>query len=278
MAYELDRAIQEHYGAGVERDRLTTWGRLEAERTRELLRRFLPPPPAVVLDVGGAEGAYALPLAAHGYAVHLVDPWPPHVDAARAASGLQPAAPLASAEVGDARELRHADGSADAVLLLGPLYHLVEAADRAAALAEARRVLRPGGVLLAAAISRFASAVSGVQTGDLADPRFAGIVDGDLADGVHRNPDPAGRPGWFTLSYFHHPDELRDEVAAAGFGQSRVVAVEGVGAAGDSGALLADPGSRDALLSTIRRLESEASLLGASPHLMAVATTGHRAA
>jgi SAM-dependent methyltransferase len=269
MAYELDPAIREHYGVGVEHNRLTTWGRLEAERTRELLRRYLPEPPAVVLDVGGAEGAYALPLAAAGYAVHLVDPVPRHVDAARAASAAKPA-PLASAEVGDARALPHADRSADAVLLLGPLYHLVEAADRAAALTEAQRVLRPGGVLLAAAISRFASALDGMRAGHIADPRFAAIVDRDLTDGVHRNPDPAGRPEWFTLAYFHRPDELHDEVAAAGFGQVEVLAVEGIGAAGDAGPLLDDPDTREILLGTIRRLESEPSLLGASPHLMAV--------
>jgi SAM-dependent methyltransferase len=270
MAYELDPAIREHYGVGVERDRLTTWGRLEAERTHELLHRFLPGPPAVLLDVGGAEGVYALPLAAAGYTVHLVDPVPRHVDAARAASAARPA-PLASAEVGDARALAHADSSADAVVMLGPLYHLVDVADRAAALAEARRVLRPGGVLLAAAITRFASALDGVRAGHLADPGFAAIVDEDLTGGVHRNPDPAGRPEWFTLAYFHHPDELRAEVAAAGFAQVEVLAVEGVGAAGDARPLLDDPSARGALLDTIRRLESEPTLLGASPHLMAVA-------
>jgi SAM-dependent methyltransferase len=156
------------------------------------------------------------------------------------------------------------------VLLLGPLYHLVEAADRATALAEARRVLRPGGVLLAAAISRFASALDGVRVGHLADPRFAAIVDDDLTGGVHRNPDPAGRPDWFTLAYFHHPDELRDEVTAAGFAPVQVLAVEGVGAAGDSAPLLDDPDTREVLLATIRRLESEPTLLGASPHLMTV--------
>lgn len=269
MAYELEPAIQEHYGVGVEGDRLTTWGRLEAERTRELLDRFLPGPPAVVLDVGGAEGAYAFPLAAAGHVVHLVDPVARHVDAARAASAGRPA-PLASAEVGDARAVPHADGSADAVLLFGPLYHLVDPAHRAAALGEAWRVLRPGGVLLAAAITRFASALDGVRAGHLADPAFAAIVDADLTDGVHRNPDPAERPEWFTLAYFHHPDELGAEVAAAGFAQVQVLAVEGVGAAGDARPLLDDPGAREALLRTIRRLETEPTLLGASPHLMAV--------
>jgi SAM-dependent methyltransferase len=273
MAHELDPAVREHYDAGVERDRLTTWGRLEAERTRELLDRFLPGPPAVVLDVGGAEGAYALPLAVAGYEVHLIDPVARHVDAARAASATA-LAPLASASVGDARALPHADGSADAVLLLGPLYHLVDAADRATALAEAHRVLRPGGVLLAAAISRFASALDGVRSGNLADPRFAAIVDGDLTGGVHRNPDPPGMPEWFTLAWFHHPDELRDEVAAAGFTQVRVLAVEGVGAAGDTRPQLDDPGTREVLLGTIRRLEAEPTLLGASPHLMAVGRAG----
>jgi 2-polyprenyl-3-methyl-5-hydroxy-6-metoxy-1,4-benzoquinol methylase len=55
------------------------WGQLEAARTRQLLRRFLPPAPADVLDIGGAEGAYALPLARDGYRVHLIDRyWSPH--------------------------------------------------------------------------------------------------------------------------------------------------------------------------------------------------------
>jgi ubiquinone/menaquinone biosynthesis C-methylase UbiE len=74
-----------------------------------------------VLDVGGAAGAYALPLAAEGYEVHLVDPVSLHVEQARAASDGQPDAPVASAQVGDARELSFADGSADSVLMLPAL-------------------------------------------------------------------------------------------------------------------------------------------------------------
>ena len=267
----IDPEIAAHYELGVERDRLATWGRLEAARTRELLDRYLPPPPAVILDIGGAEGAYALPLALAGYTVHLLDAVDSHVEAARSASAAQPAAPLASAVLGDARALPYDDAIADAVLLLGPLYHLVEAGDRATAVAEAYRALRPGGVLRAAAISRFASTLDGLRLAMIHDPSFEKIVEGDLRDGVHRNPDVAGRPEWFTLAYFHAPETLREEVARAGFSGVEVIAVEGIGAAAKLDDALDDPGRRETVMRAIRRVESEPSLLGVSPHLMAVA-------
>ena len=263
-----------YYDRGVEQGRLADWGRLEFLRTRELLARHLPAAPATVLDVGGAAGAYALPLAAEGYDVHLLDPVRLHVDQARVASEGQPDAPLASATVGDARDLPFDQACADAVLLLGPLYHLTEAADRTRALREARRVLRPGGLLAAAAITRFASTLDGVAQGFLLEPGFEEIVERDLADGQHRN--PGEHPGWFTTAYFHRPEELEREVAAAGFDVTAVVAIEGaVGAAAETHALdawLDDPGRREVLLRAIRRVEAEPSLLGASPHVMAVAT------
>ena len=78
-----------------------------------------------MLDVGGGPGVYAVWLAGLGYEVALLDPVELHVTQARAAG-------VARAEVGDARALPFADGSADAVLLLGPLYHLHEADDRRA--------------------------------------------------------------------------------------------------------------------------------------------------
>uniref|UniRef100_UPI0006961609 class I SAM-dependent methyltransferase n=1 Tax=Allosalinactinospora lopnorensis TaxID=1352348 RepID=UPI0006961609 len=271
VTYELAPGIGAHYALGVERDRLATWGRLESERTRELLRRFLPPPPAVVCDVGGAEGAYALPLANGGYTVHLLDAWPPRIEAARAGSVAQPDAPLASAEAGDARELPYRDTSADGVLLFGPLYHLLERVERERALGEAMRVLRPGGVVMAVAISRFASTIDGVRSGAIADPRFEAIVEGDLRDGVHHNPDPVGRPERFTLAYMHDPQEFGEEIRSAGFEDARILAVEGAGVFCDAGPALDDPATREPLLRAIRRVEAEPALLGASPHLMAVA-------
>jgi SAM-dependent methyltransferase len=103
----------------------------------------------------------------------------------------------------------------DGVLLLGPLYHLTCRDDRLQALREAYRVVRPGGVIAAAAISRFASTYDGLLRGFLEDSRFEEIVERDVREGQHRN--PTGRPEWFTTAYFHHPEELRDEVIEVGF-------------------------------------------------------------
>jgi SAM-dependent methyltransferase len=266
---QFDPEMAAHYASVSEQHRLGQWS-LERVRTWELLARYLPPPPAVVLDVGGAAGVYALPLAGQGYEVHLVDPLRLHVEQALRASGEQPGTPLASATVGDARQLDHPDASVEAVLLFGPLYHLTDRADRVRALVEARRVLRPGGVLAAAVIVRFASTLDGLLRGYLDEPAFEAIVERDVRDGQHRN--PTGRPEWFTTAYFHLPEELDQEVTDSGLRLDAVLAVEGPAwLLPDIQGRLADPARRERVLAAVRRVEAEPSLLGASSHLFVVA-------
>ena len=258
------------YALGLEAERLElAHNRLERARTQELILRALPPAPRVVLDVGGAAGAYSLWLAELGHEVHLLDPVPLHVEQARTASDGRPHGRLASVGIADARALPFADQSADAVLLLGPLYHLLEPAERARALAEALRVLRPHGLLFASAISRFASLLDGLRGSLFDDDAFAGIVERDLAAGVHRN--DTGDPRYFTTAFFHQPAELAVEIAAAGFALDDVFAIEGAAAwMPDLPRRWADPGSRERLLAFVRALETEPSLLGVSPHLLAI--------
>ena len=266
---QLDPEIAAHYASVSEQQRLGP-GNLERVRTWELLDHYLPPPPAVVLDIGGAAGVYGLPLAAHGYQVHLIDPLARHVEQARLASRQQPATPLASAMVGDARQLDYSDASVDAALLLGPLHHLTNRVDRIQALTEARRALRPAGVLAAAAISRFASTCDGLLRGYLDEPGFETIVERDVREGQHRN--PTRRPEWFTTAYFHLPGELGQEVTEAGLRLHALLAVEGPAwMLPDIDQRLADPARRGRVLAAIRRVETEPSLLGASAHLLAIA-------
>jgi ubiquinone/menaquinone biosynthesis C-methylase UbiE len=262
--------VEAFYAQGLERDRLAEGaGVLELVRTQALLQRYLPPAPAVVADVGGGPGRYAIWLGRLGYRVHLVDPVPLHIEQARDAVSRLGVA-LASAEVGDARSLRLADASVDAILLLGPLYHLPERPDRLQALAEARRVCRPGGVIIVAAISRFASTLDGLRGGYLEEPAFAAIAAGDLKDGRHHN--PTGNPAYFTTAYFHHPNQLAEECAEAGLKHVATLAVEGPGwLLSDLDVRLAAPRRREVLLAALASLEAEPTLLGVSAHLLAIA-------
>jgi ubiquinone/menaquinone biosynthesis C-methylase UbiE len=266
----IDPAVLDYYDRIPEERRLAQGAfRLEEARTRELIGRFASPPPGTVLDVGGAAGPYALWLAEHGYTVHLVDAVPRLVAEARRRSEAA-GRPLASCEVGDARALTTPDRSVDLVLLLGPLYHLTDADGRRQAFREAARVLQPGGRLLAAAISRWASALDGLARELLGDPAFRAIVERDLREGQHRN--PTDRPDYFTTAYFHHPDELAEEVRSAGLQVEGIYGIEGPGwMLPDVGERLADPERRESLLHVARLLETEPTVIGCSAHLLAVA-------
>src|ERR1700722_573326 len=138
--------IEAYYLQSKESERLSNeWGELERLRTLAILARYLPPVPGVIVDVGGGAGVYALALAEMGYVVHLIDAVDLHLEQARI-SAAEFGGALASITRSDARHLEVPSSSADAVLLLAPLYHLVERSDRLLALRESRRILKPGGV------------------------------------------------------------------------------------------------------------------------------------
>jgi SAM-dependent methyltransferase len=252
---------------GGEPDRLLSGrGLIEAARTKELIERHLRAGLLAVLDVGGGGGYYASWLAAIGHQVVLVDPVPFHVEHARTAAGEPPAF---RAQVGDARELPFEDETFDAVLLLGPLYHLPESEDRLRALVEARRVSKRGGTVFAAAISRYALPGDGIRNGWIDHEDKERSVEHVIAHGFTAAVDR----GWFlSMSYCHRADELSDEVAAAGLSVEAVYGIEGPGfLVSDIDTKWADPGTRARLLWAARLLEREPGLQEISGHLLAVA-------
>lgn len=264
-------ALTDYYDQVDEEGRLAIGsGPLELARTQEILTRYLPSPPAVIGDVGGGAGIHALWLARKGYQVHLLDPVPKHIEQAKQASLNQPEYPLASTAVGDARALNWEDSFVDAMLFFGPLYHLTKREDRMAALTEASRVMRKGGRIFAAIISRFASLMDGIFRGFLDDPAFVPIVEQDLVDGQHRN--PTGNPAYFTSTFFHHPGEIAPEIEESGLILEKLLPVESLGGLlSDLDEIWQDDKTRERLLKFIRAIEDEPSLLGTSAHIIALA-------
>jgi SAM-dependent methyltransferase len=252
-----------------EPDRLLSGrGRLEGARTKELIARHLPAGSLSILDVGGGAGYYASWLAGLGHRVVLLDSVPLHVDRARIEAGEPPAF---QAQVGDARELPFNDGAFDAVLLLGPLYHLLELQDRLLALREARRVSKRGGSVFAAAISRYALPGDGIRNGWIDGEEKERSVEHVIAHGLTAELDQ----GWFlTMCYCHRADELRAELGSAELAVEAVYGIEGPAfLVADIDEKWADPATRESLLWAARLVEREPGLQEISGHLLAVART-----
>ncbi len=261
------QAMHEYYGLGMESERLaeSTRGWLEFERTREILLRGLPPPPAIIADIGGGPGRYALWLADLGHRVVHRDVMPLHVRQLMAAG----AGSAIESKVGDARNLDLADASVDAVLLLGPLYHLEREEDRLQALREASRIVRPGGPVFVAAISRWAARLDAVLRERLYEqyPQVEQMVDGLERTGVI---EPLF-PGSFC-AVTHRPDQLRAEVRSAGLNVTDLVCVEGAAIMlQDLEQRMADPRAWRIVLDAARAHERVPELLGVGPHLLVTA-------
>ena len=265
-APQLDPDIERYYAREWDEDARLRSGlnTLEFVRTQEILRRHLEPPMRI-LDVGGGSGIHAEWLLADGHTVDLIDPVPLHIEQATATLG---GAEGFSARLGDGRALDIAADTYDAALLLGPLYHLTERADRVQALIEAVRVVQPGGVVAAAAITRFASLFAGLEADEIFVDEFRSVVERDLAEGQHRN---AAGKDYFTTAFFHHPDEVLAEAAEAGLTDMELLAVEGpLGASPQVADAWEDPAKRAVLLDLVRRVEQEPTLLGIGPHLLLI--------
>lgn len=265
--------VQAYYALGQERDRLEAGlGELEFVRTIELIARTLPEPPCTVADIGGGPGRYVDWLVDGGYRVVHRDIVDDHVDqvARRHQSNR-----MVETAVGDARQLDLADQSVDAVFLLGPLYHLNDPQDRAQVLGEAHRIVRRGGYVYAAAISRWALRIQAL----LVERAYQSV---DQALSLATEAEQSGviaplRVGGFT-AYTHTPHELKAEIEASPLAFEQMLAIEGIAAAftdDDVAERLDDPQDRAALLESIRALEAVPELLGASSHLLAVARRTH---
>lgn len=202
------------------------WERLDRHRTEfgvtmKAFEEFLPSPPLDVLDIGGGPGRYALALCGKGYNITLLDLSQANLALARQkTAGF--AVPLAGISQGDALTLEGiADASFDAVLLMGPLYHLVSEGHRATAVRQAMRVLKPGGLIFAAFITRYAPFRDYAASDPQAVFREKDEWDQMWLDGINFGEG-------FTDAYFSMPAEVLPLMETQGFSTIQVLGVEGI--------------------------------------------------
>ncbi|WP_129715042.1 class I SAM-dependent methyltransferase [Pedobacter sp. SYP-B3415] len=270
----IDPEIDGFYSGGSEEARLQLGlGPLEFERNKELISRYLPESGVAVADIGGGPGVYAAWLAGLGHNVVLIDPVTRHITTAKKkAAKLRKTFQAIEAE---ARSLPLANASIDLVILHGPLYHLQNRADRLKALDEARRVLKPGGVLLAFAINHCASTVVGLLNGMIHLPGFREMCMQELQTGTHEPLENI--PGMLPKAYFHKPADLKAELTEAGFATPELYAVEGmIWLDSKYFETRGNDGQKEKMFELLRVTERNEELLAWSPHMMAVGLSQKR--
>lgn len=263
----INPEIEAFYAQTSEEDRLELGlGPLEFERNKDLISRYLPKK-GIVIDVGGGPGVYAEWLAGLGHEVHLVDPVEKHIKQAnkRSAKAKKPFKSI----LGESRKLELPDNFADVVILHGPLYHLQLKEDRVKSIAEAKRVLRPNGVVLGFAINHSASSIAALLNGFLHSPEIYEMCREELASGIH-NP-PKNMPGILPSAWYHRPLQLRGEVEEAGLTYIDTYAVEGmIWMDKNYFETRGDAKKKEAIMELLKLTENDQALLSLSPHMMVV--------
>jgi ubiquinone/menaquinone biosynthesis C-methylase UbiE len=256
--------VEKYYdeNAQSEWDRLEVRHRSEFDNSMRAILEYLPPSPADLIDIGGGPGRYAIALAQKGYRVTLVDLSQGNLDLAR----------QKAAEAGvELQDFVHANAldltgfpeeGFEAVLLMGPLYHLHQEAERRAALGQARRLLKADGLIFATFITRFSAfrdaAVHGYTYAE-ADPAYTESV---LATGI--NHQSAG----FTDAHFARPEEVIPLIEKAGFKTLKMIGCEGILSGHEEYVYSLSGEARQFWLDLNYRFAQEPSLYGASDHLL----------
>lgn len=221
--------------AFYDRNAQNEWDRLDRHRTEfaitlRALEEHLPKPPLEVLDIGGGPGRYSIALAKRGYTVTLLDLSRICLEFAKE-KATKSEVKLVGYRHGTALDLSaFRDDSFGAVLLMGPLYHLLEDDRRRRAIREARRVLKPNGLMFASIITRYApfrwAAKNEPEWLETSGNRWRLLETGVWRPSIDGTPSTA-RVG-FTDSYFANPVEMRVLLDSEKLENLNLVACEGI--------------------------------------------------
>ena len=220
--------VRTYYNHFDEKNRLVDncHGRLEYMITMDILKEYLPGS-GTVLDLGGGAGIYSFPLAEEGYRVVLADLSPDLIEQAKQQKEETGAAGLIACDIVNATDLGiYADRQFDAVLLLGPLYHLIEESERKQCVSEVYRVLKPGGTVIASFIPWATGSVSIVDR-YFRDPRQVSLA---ALKEVFRSGRFNNQAAWgFQEGYYPSSDEIEKLFGDFGFSKKLIRSIRGFG-------------------------------------------------
>ncbi len=257
--------VEDYYDAEAHLE----WQRLERHRmefaiTMRALAEYLPRTPQTVLDVGGGPGRYALALASLGHWVTLLDLSQSSLALARQKARDEDIF-LEQVVHGNALDLSlFPSASFDAVLLLGPLYHLLTELERQQAVREAWRVIAPGGLIFAAFITRNAAFRSLARLAPATLLERRKTWEAFLQTGIYRGRQEIG----FTDAYFARPDEIKPLMQGVGFESLDLLACEGILADAEAQVNQLGGEAWQAWVDLKYQLSKDPSLHGAVYHLL----------
>jgi ubiquinone/menaquinone biosynthesis C-methylase UbiE len=245
-----------------------TQGALEFAINKAWIAKFLPERGARVLDIGGGPGRYSIWLAAQGYRVTLADLSPNLLAIARekaAEEGVE----LEGIVEANAVDLSHfADDSFDAVLCLGPMYHLLEESDRRAVAGELFRVLKPGACAFVAFLNHLGALRAAVnQDIPFFTPYTVDIVKRWHYDHVMDFPVA----GIFSPAWVVHPRDVPPLMEQSGFRTTELVSSQSI--AGDVQGHLALFAERQPelyawVIDELVKLANDPTIIGSAWHLL----------
>jgi SAM-dependent methyltransferase len=255
--------IREYYDSYVEKESI----RLERhQQERDITWRYLDkylPHQGSILEIGAAAGAYTIPLAKKGYKVTAVDLSPNLIETCKKRVAEERLGKKVTCFVADARELTGVPGkNYDAVLLMGPLYHLIDKADREKVVREAYLRLKRDGVVFSAFVSRY-GIWGNIMT---ALPHLIDRQE-DLRSVLEKGKEVCVPEGGFR-SYFATPEEIKPLHEKAGFKTLVLAGAEPANTVSDEAYKNLEGEKRKLWLDLLFTISTQPSIIGASDHLL----------
>jgi S-adenosylmethionine-dependent methyltransferase len=251
--------IEDYYDGYDEWQRLERH-KVEFEITKKYMDKYIPNN-SRILDIGGGPGRYSIYLASKGHQVTLLDLVKKHIEVAKEkADEFQ--VQLQRYIHGSALDLpKYSLGKFDVILLMGPLYHLINLQDREKVIKDSMELLNPGGILMASFISAYAPLVDIIKR-NLEELKNVDQVMKYFENGIN-TPEEG-----FTSAYFVKPEEAKSLMSEFNLKMLAFAGIEGLSSVIEQNLNKLPKEAFDKHIDVIYRLSQDPNIFGCCEHYL----------